>query len=414
VEKKKKDIIVGSFIVALILTWGINIVIWVFTGFNDGMSQSTWWYVFAALTILFIMSSRESKFDFKYYLTHNNISVSEDMNINSGNALIHACEVGKLPVVKGCIEAGADVRYNGDSPIGIACRDGHKEVAEYLLSKGADGDWGICKAIEAGHKNIIELLTNKVNLNNALLHAQRNKMYQVAEYIETILLKRKPNIDRNIVLDAVKKDGMAIKDIHYSLRNDSEIAYEAVKQNSDALEYVSDELKNDPKFKYKLEWMHKTTHMSDLRLSWGSIKLDDFKQRDYVLEAVKKRGFDLEYASEELRNVREIVIEAIKEEASALKYASDELRNDREIVMKAVERKGFALQYASEELCNDREIVLKAVRRDGYALQYASEELCNDREIVLKAVKNEFFAIDFASEELRNDREFMKLVHTIK
>lgn len=49
-----------------------------------------------------------------------------------------------------------------------------------------------------------------------------------------------------------------------------------------------------------------------------------------------------------------------------------EIINDREILLEAVKKDGSALRYASEELKNDREIVLEAVKADG-KVQYASE-----------------------------------------
>lgn len=42
-----------------------------------------------------------------------------------------------------------------------------------------------------------------------------------------------------------------------------------------------------------------------------------------------------------------------------------EIINDREILLEAVKKDGSALRYASEELKNDREIVLEAVKADG-------------------------------------------------
>jgi hypothetical protein len=40
-----------------------------------------------------------------------------------------------------------------------------------------------------------------------------------------------------------------------------------------------------------------------------------------------------------------------------------------------VRRDGFALKYASEELKGDREVVLTAVKQDWFAFRYVSEAL---------------------------------------
>ncbi len=114
---------------------------------------------------------------------------------------------------------------------------------------------------------------------------------------------------------------------------DREIVFQAVKKNGGYLKYASEEFKND---------------------------------REIVLEAVKGNGDALEYASEALKNDREIVMEAIKKEiidednhshpkfkdGGPLKFASKELRNDREVVLAAMKVNKDAIKYASESMIN--------------------------------------------------------------
>ena len=54
-------------------------------------------------------------------------------------------------------------------------------------------------------------------------------------------------------------------------------------------------------------------------------------------------------------------------------------------VLEAVRRNGMALQYASTELKANREIVLEAVRQNGLALEFASEALQRDPDIIAVA-----------------------------
>lgn len=60
--------------------------------------------------------------------------------------------------------------------------------------------------------------------------------------------------------------------------------------------------------------------------------------KNYVREAVSKRGALLEFASENLRNDKEVVLEAIKNNPEALEFASDDLKGDREVVYESVSR----------------------------------------------------------------------------
>jgi len=50
-------------------------------------------------------------------------------------------------------------------------------------------------------------------------------------------------------------------------------------------------------------------------------------------------------------------------------------------VMEAVRRSGSALQYASAALKGDRKVLLEAGRQDVNALQYASIDMRNDQEV---------------------------------
>ena len=69
------------------------------------------------------------------------------------------------------------------------------------------------------------------------------------------------------------------------------------------------------------------------------------------------------------------------------KMALSEAGPDRNGVLAAVRRNGFKLEFAPEELKKDRQIILAAVKHNGAALQFAAEELKKDRQIVCAAVK---------------------------
>ena len=130
--------------------------------------------------------------------------------------------------------------------------------------------------------------------------------------------------------------------------------------------------------------------------------VDDPAKRD-MLARVKKDGYALQYASEELKGDREIVQAAVSQVGYALQFASAQLRGDREIVLVAVSQKGYALRYASDEMKGDREIVLAAVSQSKYALQYASAELRGNQEVVLAAVRQDGKALEYASDKLKDD-----------
>ena len=87
-----------------------------------------------------------------------------------------AAKEGNIEVVKQHIAAGTDVNAkneNGFTPLHIAVSKGYKEVAELLVTNGADvntkdnGSTPLHKAAQFGHKEIVELLINKVADVNA-------------------------------------------------------------------------------------------------------------------------------------------------------------------------------------------------------------------------------------------------------
>lgn len=137
------------------------------------------------------------------------------------------------------------------------------------------------------------------------------------------------------------------------------------------------------------------------------------KDRDIVLAAVKRNGYALEFADGSLKEDRDIVLAAVKESGESLQFADLTLKKDREIVLAAVKQNGCSLRYAdlqytdAETLKKDREIVLAAVKQNGEALRYADQRWTKDREIVLLAVDSWARSLEFAHEDLRKDKKFV-------
>jgi hypothetical protein len=88
--------------------------------------------------------------------------------------------------------------------------------------------------------------------------------------------------------------------------------------------------------------------------------VSDWDNRIQVLAAVKRNGFNLQHASEALRDTKEIVLAAVTEEGCALRYASPELRGNKSVVMRAIEKDAYAYYHASAELRADKHVALTA------------------------------------------------------
>jgi hypothetical protein len=88
--------------------------------------------------------------------------------------------------------------------------------------------------------------------------------------------------------------------------------------------------------------------------------------------------------------------------------------SNKEFVLEAVTRNGWDLEYAHNDLKKDREIVLAAVTRYGLVLQFVHDDLRKDREIVLAAAIQNGYSLYFAHEDLKNDEYFLYEVDQIK
>ena len=205
--------------------------------------------------------------------------------------------------------------------------------------------------------------------------------------------------DKDVVLAAVKQNGVALKFASEELRQDKEVVMAAVKQEEWALKYASEDLKGDKEF------MMAAVTQEGVALEYASEELQGDKE--VVLAAVTQNGVALEYASEDLQGDKEFMMAAVTQNGVALEFASDELQSDKEVVLAAVTQNGEVLKFASEELQGDKEVVLAAITQEGWALEYASEDLKADKQFMLAAVNQNGYALKYVSPELKGDKEFI-------
>ena len=245
--------------------------------------------------------------------------------------------------------------------------------------------------------------------------------------IQIDLLKELVKNDRNIILPAVKRNGLALQYASETLKSDREIVLTAVEQNGNALQYADNELRADREIvlaavrqngnalQYSANVIRHNLFVTLTAINnigryscLADINEEFASDRLFMFETIRNNGLALRFADFELQSDREIVLVAVRQNGEALRYACDDLRNDREIVLAAIKQNGEALQYACDDFRNDREIVLAAIKQNGKALQYASNPLKSNVFFVLSATKINYEAFQYASEELKNDREVVR------
>jgi hypothetical protein len=99
---------------------------------------------------------------FLYLATHNGVT-------NFDEALFEACRGGHRNVAEWIMSKGANFFWNW--ALCGACEGGHRELAELMISKGADGfHLGLAAACACGHRELAELMIAKgaKNFNRGL------------------------------------------------------------------------------------------------------------------------------------------------------------------------------------------------------------------------------------------------------
>jgi len=153
--------------------------------------------------------------------------------------------------------------------------------------------------------------------------------------------------NRQCMLEAVKKNGLALDVAASACKADAEIVLAAVTQDSDAFSYIE---KNGKMWNEKV----------------------------FVLRLVTMQGSALQHAKVPLNSNKEVVLAAVSNTGTALLYAGEDMKQDKDVVLAAVQQDGRSLQYACEDLRKNQEVVLEAVRKTPTAIKYALNCLNQD------------------------------------
>eukprot|EP00933_Yihiella_yeosuensis_P071773 TRINITY_DN80004_c0_g1_i1.p1 TRINITY_DN80004_c0_g1~~TRINITY_DN80004_c0_g1_i1.p1 ORF type:complete len:884 (+),score=185.80 TRINITY_DN80004_c0_g1_i1:95-2746(+) len=159
--------------------------------------------------------------------------------------------------------------------------------------------------------------------------------------------------DRDIVLAAVKTDGMALKYASDVFLEDYEIVREAISNDIEVMDNVN-------KY-YSQKW-------------WNT--------PEYVKLALQKDVANFEKCGESIRENKEVVLALVTQRGMSLANASRALKCDKHVVLAAVTQDGLALEYASASLKADYDIVTAAITQNGAALDLAAEALQADEHLV--------------------------------
>lgn len=257
--------------------------------------------------------------------------------------------------------------------------------------------------LETDYDTYVEAIKNNIN---AIQYINFNKKPFRKEYIDLILY-------------AVRKDGLLYRCIRKPYRYISDIVYAALNQNVNAFKYVAkgfDDLIDMPKIN-----INKVVSINGLLLKYVSEKDITY---DIIYNAVNQNPNAILYALKycniaNFKNIMKLALRkdgllikhfincnlvktithdlidiALEQNPQAVKYCKY-ISNDT--YMRLLEKDGMVLQYIQD---SNAEMVTTAVRNNGKAIQYA-HKFKQDFEIVKIAVENNGF------DAIKND------IHTI-
>ena len=235
-------------------------------------------------------------------------------------------------------------------------------------------------------------------------------------------------IDRNSIIDLLRKNGQLLKFLNFDLKNDKEIVLAAVSNNGDALLYAGENLKNDKeialnsvKNSAKSYYYIGDTLKNDKEIAIEAIRnnsdvyniLDKNLKYDIEVakEYIKNRG-SIHKIPEELYKNREIAVELIKRDSFYFDKLNDSLKSDINFIYEVLNEKNFSiLEYLNEEMKDNKELALYAVNINGNSLEYFNSNIRDDKYVVIAALNNKNFDSDnlsFVSDRLINDEDVMR------
>ena len=193
--------------------------------------------------------------------------------------------------------------------------------------------------------------------------------------------------DRDIIFTAVS-NGIRLERIPVKFRNDKEIVLIAIKKFPFNFQQASLELKEDPDVII--------TALNN-RISMGFIKSQlIFVNNDVIFAALKNNPNFYRTLPEEKQNDVKIVMEAIKCGLS-LSTINKKFCDDKKIMLVAVQTNGFNIDFASNELKNDPEIVFTALKQNILAVHMImNQPIFKEDLIIFKMCHSEipnFFSI---------------------
>ena len=243
--------------------------------------------------------------------------------------------------------------------------------------------------------------------------------------------------NKEIVLEALKINGTALKLVSERLKKDEEIIKTALKQNIKAIQFVNESfitkefvlevLNNYDKkirdfegvvFRYLEKFKDDKDVMKILydKMDYSYSFKEFLKEVNSKLLSDKEFLFSLDvydivdYADKKLLEDKEFLLEVGEKQGKlSLDKISDNLKKDKNFIMELFNKKiEFDYSDLDESLQKDKEIVLKYIELgDKYYFDKIIENFPKDKKIILKVIEKKEGILKELDDSFKKDKEFM-------
>ena len=224
--------------------------------------------------------------------------------------------------------------------------------------------------------------------------------------------------DREMILTALKLQGLVLGDLSAISRDTEEYALEAYKSNWESLRFASNRLTSDFEFMTKIVALtKKDSQEASILLSSAT---GDLKDNDaFIMLCLEQSPLNIEYAKKETyRNNYDLMLSLVKRDGTCYYFASEEIKRDRVFMKTALAQTGLVYSTLPPEFRGEEELILLAAKTylpiltfdvpSKYKDHPELQSLLDDKELVRHQITNydpEVYSI--ISERLRDDEEFL-------
>lgn len=275
----------------------------------------------------------------------------------SANLLHDHTFILKVMAINGASLYYATADQKNDEGIVLTAVSENGKSLKYA-SEALKNNENIVLAAVSNYGNALKYASEKMRLNRNIVLAAAKKRCSV-QYIPLAFLNNDEEII-SIILDRPSETKYSLNLGNETIRNNREIVMKAVRKNGLNLAFANPILQND------MELVKVAANEHFLALSYTQLNIFDLK--DIIFEIFKGYKFRWYYKvhNSTLNNSKYSLLAAIYFNVHNWHKADDTYKNDKELMLFAISINSKSYDYATEQLKQDRDIVIAAINHDDY------------------------------------------------